>query len=164
MIEQSKLAGCPFCGGKAEFERRGNNRVSTIVRCEDCGCCLESPETFNHGSCWNTRALSAPRVEPVASTRVFDTTGTVLTRSCNVFTITCEDGDTANRVADQLRTPPSQPDTGVREALNNALIEERQKRTAKVHINQMVDYLAGFDHATEAALAALPPDAGSQKP
>lgn len=47
---------------------------------------------------------------------------------------------------------------------NGRMIEERQKRTAKVHINQMVDYLAGFDHATEAALAALPPDAGSRKP
>lgn len=50
------LKPCPFCGGESEFERFGTGRISTIVVCQDCGCRLESPETFNHGSHWNTRA------------------------------------------------------------------------------------------------------------
>lgn len=49
------LLPCPFCRGVAEFERIGNTRVSTIVSCADCGCRLESGETFNHGNTWNTR-------------------------------------------------------------------------------------------------------------
>lgn len=36
--------------------------------------------------------------------RTFDTSGTTLTRSGKVFTIACEDDETANRVASQLRT------------------------------------------------------------
>jgi len=36
--------------------------------------------------------------------RTFDITGTVLSRRCNVFTITCDDADVAERVAGQLRT------------------------------------------------------------
>ena len=46
----------PFCGGDAEFERFGTGRRSTIVVCQECGCRMESPETFNHGSYWNARA------------------------------------------------------------------------------------------------------------
>jgi ribA/ribD-fused uncharacterized protein len=37
--------------------------------------------------------------------RTFDTSQTTLRRSGNVFTITCEDGAIANRVADHLRSP-----------------------------------------------------------
>lgn len=48
------LLGCPFCGGISEFERIGDNRISTIISCSDCGCRLESGETFNHGASWNT--------------------------------------------------------------------------------------------------------------
>lgn len=51
-----ELKPCPFCGGVATFERLGDSRTSTIVRCEDCGCSLENPETFDHGKQWNTRA------------------------------------------------------------------------------------------------------------
>lgn len=50
-----KLLPCPFCGGEAEFERIGTARFSTIVTCQDCGCTLETGETFNHGKTWNTR-------------------------------------------------------------------------------------------------------------
>lgn len=43
-------------------------------------------------------------VECDGGLRTFDTKQTVLRRSGNVFTITCDDGEVANRVADQLRT------------------------------------------------------------
>ena len=36
------LLPCPFCGGKAKFERIGNRRASTIVTCTNCGCTLET--------------------------------------------------------------------------------------------------------------------------
>ena len=52
-----KLLPCPFCGGNAEIEQEGTGRQSCIVRCTNCGCSLESSESFNSGSSWNTRVL-----------------------------------------------------------------------------------------------------------
>lgn len=49
-----ELKPCPFCGGKAEVERRGNSRVSCIVVCSDCGCRLEINEN-GAGEHWNNR-------------------------------------------------------------------------------------------------------------
>lgn len=56
MNEREGLAPCPFCGGKAEIERYGNSRQSTIYACTDCGCRLETGEGGNYGMRWNTRA------------------------------------------------------------------------------------------------------------
>lgn len=50
-----ELLPCPFCGGEAEIRRYGDTRKSTIVGCVDCHCEIEGPETFNHGTQWNTR-------------------------------------------------------------------------------------------------------------
>jgi hypothetical protein len=50
------LKPCPFCGGDAEFERKGNSRVSCIVRCTQCNCIHSSSDTWDSGSSWNTRA------------------------------------------------------------------------------------------------------------
>jgi len=50
------LLPCPFCGGEAAFERKGDRRRSEIVSCLDCGCLLETNRTFDHGRDWNTRA------------------------------------------------------------------------------------------------------------
>lgn len=50
------LKPCPFCGGKAEIERYGTPRQSTIYQCEDCSCFLETGEEFNHGRQWNDRS------------------------------------------------------------------------------------------------------------
>ena len=52
---QPVLLPCPFCGGEAEVERSGTNRRSHIIACTDCGCRLETGETWNAGSAWNTR-------------------------------------------------------------------------------------------------------------
>ena len=53
------LLSCPFCDGKAEIERMGTNRVSMIIRCTDCGCSLESSETWiDEKSKWNTRTTN----------------------------------------------------------------------------------------------------------
>ena len=49
------LAPCPFCGGCAEFVRKGSKRQSCIVECKDCGCRLETNEVWNSGKAWNTR-------------------------------------------------------------------------------------------------------------
>lgn len=50
---------------------------------------------------------SAPNPSSSGSDRLrtVDTSGTVLQRAGNFFTIICESGEVANRVADQLRTP-----------------------------------------------------------
>lgn len=42
-------------------------------------------------------------------TRSFDTRGTTMRRRCNIIEITCETGEIANRVADQLRSPSATP-------------------------------------------------------
>jgi hypothetical protein len=54
----SELKPCPFCGGEAEFDRKGTSRVSCIVKCTDCGCTLETGETWASGQSWNTRTQS----------------------------------------------------------------------------------------------------------
>jgi hypothetical protein len=53
------LLPCPFCGGPAIFERAGNARQSCIIKCDDCGCKLETNEVFHQGTAWNTRATPA---------------------------------------------------------------------------------------------------------
>lgn len=51
-----KLLPCPFCGGRAEFERTGTPRHSCIVRCTNCGCSHESSdENDESGESWNRR-------------------------------------------------------------------------------------------------------------
>ncbi len=55
-----KLLPCPFCGGKASIERYGDHRQSTIYKCDDCSCSLETGEEWSHGKRWNTRAALAP--------------------------------------------------------------------------------------------------------
>lgn len=51
-----RLKSCPFCGGKAEFERIGDRRQSCIVACQECGCRLESDEEGDRcGEQWNRR-------------------------------------------------------------------------------------------------------------
>lgn len=50
------LLPCPFCGGEAEIERIGDRRVSTVYRCCQCGCSLETGEEWGHGEHWNRRA------------------------------------------------------------------------------------------------------------
>ena len=50
-----QLDPCPFCGGEAEIERYGDGGQSTIYCCTECGCRLETGETFNQGDSWNRR-------------------------------------------------------------------------------------------------------------
>lgn len=65
MTDAPELKPCPFCGGEADLERRGDRHVSTIVACLECGCRLENGETFDHGSAWNTRDLTPSAPTPV---------------------------------------------------------------------------------------------------
>ena len=51
-----KLKPCPFCGGKCEIERMGTGRVSMQYQCGECGCSLETGETWLDDDCrWNER-------------------------------------------------------------------------------------------------------------
>jgi len=50
------LKPCPFCGGKAEFERKGTARYSTIISCTNCGARLETGAEWAHEREWNERA------------------------------------------------------------------------------------------------------------
>lgn len=54
------LKPCPFCGAEATISRRGDRRESTLYMCTECGCTLETSETFNHGADWNCRSLAPP--------------------------------------------------------------------------------------------------------
>jgi uncharacterized Zn finger protein len=52
----SELKPCPFCGGEAEIQQMGTGRRSMIYSCTECGCELETGETFISDDCnWNTR-------------------------------------------------------------------------------------------------------------
>ena len=53
--DSAVLAPCPFCGGEAEVEQQGTNLQSHIIACTNCGCSLETWETWNAGSLWNKR-------------------------------------------------------------------------------------------------------------
>ena len=54
--DEITLLPCPFCGGEAEIERMGSGRQSMIYSCGNCGCRLETSETFlRHHCAWNTR-------------------------------------------------------------------------------------------------------------
>mgnify|MGYP007068285915 CR=1 FL=1 len=56
------LNPCPFCGGKAYFERVGTHRCSCVVVCEDCGCRLETnEEDIFCGMQWNQRTTRDTR-------------------------------------------------------------------------------------------------------
>lgn len=56
-----KLEPCPLCNSTDITFKRGNRRVSTKYRCENCGCSLEAGEAWQAPAQWNTRpALSAP--------------------------------------------------------------------------------------------------------
>ena len=54
--KMADLLPCPFCGSKAEIERYGDSRKSTIYSCTNCGCSLETGEEWGHGRRWNERA------------------------------------------------------------------------------------------------------------
>lgn len=52
---RDELKPCPFCGGEDIHMKAGTIRQSCITVCEDCGCSLETNETWNSGQRWNTR-------------------------------------------------------------------------------------------------------------
>jgi Lar family restriction alleviation protein len=53
---EPNLKPCPFCGGKAEIQRMGTGRQSMIIECVECGCSLETGETWiDEHSSWNQR-------------------------------------------------------------------------------------------------------------
>ena len=58
-MEDIELKNCPFCNGNAAIEQQGTNRISTIYSCCDCGCRLETGETWQTPQRWNTRATDA---------------------------------------------------------------------------------------------------------
>lgn len=55
-MTEAELLPCPFCGGEASVEQQGTNRISTIYSCDDCGCRLETGETWQVPARWNERA------------------------------------------------------------------------------------------------------------
>jgi hypothetical protein len=53
-VTSFNLEPCSFCIGEAEVYREGTSRQSCIVRCTECGACLESNEN-GAGRYWNQR-------------------------------------------------------------------------------------------------------------
>lgn len=54
-VLEKDLLPCPFCGGKATYARIGTGTYSCIIECSNCGCMLETTETWASGQSWNTR-------------------------------------------------------------------------------------------------------------
>lgn len=56
-----QLRECPFCGGEAQFDRRGDYRRSCQVSCTNCGARHESGDEYDQsGNAWNTRHIPNP--------------------------------------------------------------------------------------------------------
>lgn len=72
-LRMIELDECPFCEGNAEIVRYGDRKVSTQYACQNCGCFLETGETFNHGTQWNTR----PREASIIQSNEFETRFTI---------------------------------------------------------------------------------------
>ena len=85
----SELKPCPFCGGGDIEFIRGTHRVSTKYTCDNCGCALESGETWQAPAAWNTRA--APTMKPWEWVAIELRYGTSATYTCNGFTIVNDD-------------------------------------------------------------------------
>ena len=63
------LKPCPFCGGRAEIEQQGTNRVSNIYSCLDCGATLETGETWQAPQDWNNRPREAELLATIKELR-----------------------------------------------------------------------------------------------
>ncbi len=86
-MSEIKLLPCPFCGGSADFFRRGDKRQSCVVVCEDCGVKHESPDEGERcGSSWNHRNHAAviARLEGVPATDIAEAwwSGFGITEAC----------------------------------------------------------------------------------
>jgi hypothetical protein len=64
-VPEKNLRPCPFCGGRAQYDRVGTKTRSCVVSCEDCGCRLETGEVWTSGQAWNKR--HGEGVEPVTT-------------------------------------------------------------------------------------------------
>ena len=62
-MTEAKLKPCPFCGGETEITQCGDNRQSNIYNCTECGCTLETGETWEVPSRWNARPIEDALLE-----------------------------------------------------------------------------------------------------
>lgn len=63
----SELKPCPFCGGDAQMDRMGTNKVSMQISCGYCGAYMESGETWiDENSNWNQRVETETEKRPTA--------------------------------------------------------------------------------------------------
>ncbi len=69
-MTNTPLKPCPFCGGKAEIERKGSTRQSTVYACTDCGCRKETGEVNHLGNLWNTRHVPEITDDDVERARI----------------------------------------------------------------------------------------------
>ena len=153
-LDSKALAPCPFCGGEAEFERKGTARQSCIVACTDCGARLETSETWGSGKAWNDRAaLPAPAVptnwraelEALAGMECLNEDGAKGDDqySCNRECVTC----CARREIERLSAAP----TVRREGVEAAIDEYGRQCHALGYLHIKRD----ADHAAQSAKAAL---------
>ena len=68
-MTEAKLKPCPFCGGETEITQRGDNRQSNIYNCTECGCTLETGETWEVPSRWNARPIEDALLEALEGVR-----------------------------------------------------------------------------------------------
>ena len=67
-----KLKPCPFCGGECYIERMGTGRVSMQYQCGECGCSLETGETWLDDNCrWNERSGDGAKSTPLRNGDLF---------------------------------------------------------------------------------------------
>jgi Lar family restriction alleviation protein len=65
-MSDTELLPCPFCGEEADIERMGTHRMSMVITCTNCGCSVETGETFVHKNTqWNTRHITLNQARQV---------------------------------------------------------------------------------------------------
>lgn len=132
---------------------------AAVESCSACGGPLAAKRIILDGRTYHEGCVQRTSPETESPIRSFDTTGTRLSRTVSVITITCDSGEIADRVVDQLRSSghaqtPAKPDARIHE------MEEWNRLRAEdiINLGQQVGRLTqalekiACPHVTEAPL------------
>ncbi|MBN3853799.1 restriction alleviation protein, Lar family [Paraburkholderia sp. Ac-20340] len=149
----NQLKPCPFCGGKAFFERIGTARQSCIVECASCGTRNESGEEGDAcGNQWNARAV-VPADAAAAPIMRFNIIGNLINPAPNGLYVRYEDHA---RIAATVAPAAVAPLTVAQRDSIWVAAEALEKGDQHAHASELRAMLKAAPTPTVAADAAAP--------